>query len=327
VGLFGAVGNGLSGLFGDGFAEKAAMANAILNDDNETAARIAGQRGKERAAAQLQAQLVGALRNKGMSDNDIAIILANPDKFSEAFSSRFQTRGVDEGSSVYTPNLNGGAAMFTAPKIQKEGADVIQTQPLNVQLPPPSLFSPGQGGTPAASAPADGNPNFQVTTPTRLNGLRSQAEQYADSVAQKGTKAWGDAVRDYTMKGYGPTAQEMLGQRLDSQQAIAEGHDTTRRYATDHPARGQERARSAAPRPHPPTPTTVIGGIMAKQAAGEPLSASELNTLKEYRTRYKPQIGAVQVTPNEPVAHGPHGQKLVVRNGKWVDAATGQPVQ
>jgi hypothetical protein len=327
MGLFGAVGNGLSGLFGDGFTEKAAMANAILNDDNEAAARIAGQRNKERAAAQLQAQLVGALRNKGMSDDDIAVILANPDKFSEAYSSRFQTRGVDEGSSVYTPNLNGGAAMFTAPKIQKEGADVMQTPPLNVQLPPPSLFNSGQGGDPLAHLPlADGsNPNFQqVTMPSRISGLRTEAEQYADSIAQRGTKEWGSAVRDYSMKAYGPSAQGMQGQRLDTQRDIASGHDTARRYAVDHPAK---RGGRAAPQPKPPTPTTVIGSIMDKQARGQPLSSAEQNTLKEYRTHYKPQHGAVEVTPNEPVAHGPNGQKLVVRNGRWVDAATGQPVQ
>jgi hypothetical protein len=30
---------------------------------------------------------------------------------------------------------------------------------------------------------------------------------------------------------------------------------------------------------------------------------------------------------NEPVAVGPKGQKIVVRGGRWVDAATGKPVQ
>jgi hypothetical protein len=71
----------------------------------------------------------------------------------------------------------------------------------------------------------------------------------------------------------------------------------------------------------------VVGAIMDKQARGEALTPSEENTLRDYRTHYKPQRGAVQISPNEPVAHGPNGQKLVVRDGKWVDAATGRPVQ
>jgi hypothetical protein len=36
---------------------------------------------------------------------------------------------------------------------------------------------------------------------------------------------------------------------------------------------------------------------------------------------------AASATPAVPTATGPNGHKIVVQNGRWVDAQTGQPVQ
>lgn len=238
MGLFDAIGNGLTGLFGEGFADRAARAGAFLDGDYGTASKISSGMAEQRAAREQASRFVEALRAKGMPDEDIRIIMANPEKFSESFSSRFQTRGVDEGSSVMTPNLNGSRELFTAPKTFKEGADVMQTPAGNRLLPPASVMGQQDGDhLPGQSLP-NANPNFNVSKPgasgpTKFEGLRTEAEQYADSIAERGSKEWGAAVKDHVMKAYGPSAQSMLGQRLDTQEEIAQLRDGTTRRGQD----------------------------------------------------------------------------------------------
>lgn len=238
MGLFGAIGNGLSGLFGEGFADAAARAGALVNGDYAGAARITESMDARKAAKQQAATLTAALRAKGLSDDDIAIVMANPGKFAEEYASRFQTRSIDEGSTVRTPNLDGSAAIFTAPKTFKEGADVMQTPAQNRMLPTPPAFGGHEDGDhlPGQSL-EDANPYFDVSRgggqPRNFAGLRTEAEQYADSIAQRGTSDWGSAVKDYTMKAYGPSAQAMLGDRLDTQRDIASMRNETTQRGQD----------------------------------------------------------------------------------------------
>jgi hypothetical protein len=259
------------------------------------------------------ADYINALVARGMDPSEAQILAADPAEMAKHFGTRFDAATVDEGSSRYVPNFDGTTNVFTAPKTFTHGADVVQ-------MPGSQTVAPDFTGVSAIPQPLGG--------PVSVPGLRTDSEQYADSVAPRGTPEWTNAVQDYGLKAYGPSAAGMQQDRLANSLTIAQGHDRTSaantRYRVDHPAPGRGRQ---APAPKPPTPTTVVGAIMDKQARGEALTPSEMNTLRDYRTHYKPQRGAVQISPNEPVAHGPNGQKLVVRDGKWVDAATGKPVQ
>jgi hypothetical protein len=277
------------------------------------------QRQKNAREDQQTAQYVQALVARGVDPNDAVIMAADPAEMAKHFGTRYDAATVDEGSSRYVPNLNGTTNVFTAPKTFQNKADVVQmpgsqsllgdTSALGLGLPQP------------------------VGAPASIPGLRTEGEQFAASVGlQPGTPAYNDAIQNYELKAYGPNAQDMLGQRLKSQQALAAGHDATsaannirstqtsasnNRYSVDRRVGGGRG-------PHAPTPSTVIGGIMAKQASGQPLTPSEQNTLREYRTHYKPQRGAVQISPNEAMAHDAHGRPMVVRGGKWVYTDTGE---
>lgn len=168
-------------------------------------------------------------------------------------------------------------------------------------------------------------------------------EAYASSLGlTPGTPEYYDAIKEYRA---GTWNNEGVAGRLTVQQPRLDQSNTNNlrttgtsrdnnirsnatsrannHYSVDHRGTGGHGPLGSKP----PTPTTVIGGIMDKQARGEPLTASEQSTLKDYRTHYKPQRGAPQIGPNEAVAHGPNGQTLIVRNGQWIDAATGKPVK
>jgi hypothetical protein len=300
VGLFNAFENGLKGLFGEGFADRAARAMALEGGDFDAAARISKQMEDRQAAKAQTLAVTQALRAQGVPDDQIAIMLTNPDKLGEYYNSRFQPATVDEGSTRVVPNLNGSQTMFTAPKTFQHGADIVQTPLRSSVLGVPSATVPemGQPMGPPAYDPAKHLPDSDpaVIGAARISGLRTDAEQYADSIASRGTPEWGAAVKDYTLKAYGPSASAMLGQKLSTQEAIAAGRNATseanNRYRVDHPA---SRAPGRQPQPKPPTPTTVIGGIMHKQANGEALTPSEAETLREYRTHNRAQPGAPTV--------------------------------
>jgi len=73
-----------------------------------------------------------------------------------------------------------------------------------------------------------------------------------------------------------------------------------------------------------PSPGSVIGAIMEKQAAGQPLSRAEQRTLDEHRAAARGRRGrggrGAARGGNEPTARGPDGRRYVVRNGQWVPA-------
>jgi hypothetical protein len=266
-------------------------------------------RAKKRDADEQTAQYVQALVARGMNPDEAVIMAADPTEMAKHLGTHFDAATVDEGSSRYVPNMNGTANVFTAPKTFQHGADVVQMP--GSQTVAPNFSSLGTMGVPQPLGDANSIP-----------GLRTDAEQYAGSIATPGTPAYNTAIQDYTLKGEGPTAFDYKGQlqaaRLANARTIAEGRNATSaantRYRVDH------QRPSAGTQPHPPTPSTVIGGIMDKQASGQPLTPAEVNTLRDYRQHYKPQRGAVQISGNEPVATDAHGNKLVVRNGQWVPA-------
>lgn len=133
-------------------------------------------------------RIASILMRQGMSADEAELAALNAGKLGEEYNSRFRTRDVAPGHSVQTPDLGGAEpGVWTAPEVFKEGADLVRVDP-----------QAGEG----AQLPSLGSPGV-----TRINGLRSDAEQYADSLGhRRGTRDWGRAVRDFALKSYGPSA-------------------------------------------------------------------------------------------------------------------------
>lgn len=291
--------SGVQKLLGDDFGDRAARALAISKGDYSAAAKISADLGKTKAARAAREGLTASLRKQGMSDDEISIVLANPEKFSENYSSRFATRNVDEGSSVYTPGLNGGAQVFTAPKYFQHDADVGAAPPQMRQM--PGTF--GHAGR-SVQGQAQVGPPAQYTAPAmRTPQLRTRGEQFGDSIAERGTPAWNEAVENHGLRAYGPNAQEMLGQRLTTQRDLG--------YY-----RGAVSERN----------NIRTTGTSAANNRRSTATSRDNNVRNNETTRgsYSYQNGGGR---REAVAVGPDGRRIVVRNGKWVDAQTGQPVQ
>ena len=294
-------------------AANAPVASALIDGDYAGAARLRSVADDQATAVAKskhddaeEQQFTAALRANGVPENQIPILLANRKAVGEQYATRYATRTVDEGSSVRTPNMDGSASVFTAPKTFKEGADVIQSAPGQSSLPVPM-------GNPLARAPMigdgaapDGNSSFSVSYPTRLMGLRSEAEQYADTVAKHGTTEWGQAVKDYVLKGNGPTAidhsQALLDDRLDTSRRNTDVRAGVSRRGQDFSH--QDRQRGFDVRTH-----------------GQDLTDSRVRGSAAYQGRGGRGGGSAAV------AVSPDGHRIVVQNGRWVDAQTGQPVQ
>lgn len=118
----------------------------------------------------------------------------------------------------------------------------------------------------------------------------TDAEAYAKAAgAMPGTPEYRDALSDYLLKGYGPTAmlsREDLERVRNSGRATLEGMRQRNRLTL----RGQPNWRDLHPRVAP------------------------------YRRGAKSAGSGATAT-------GPNGQKIVVKDGRWVDAQTGAPVQ
>jgi hypothetical protein len=78
---------------------------------------------------------------------------------------------------------------------------------------------------------------------------------------------------------------EADNRRADANQSSLQGYREGRLKQL-----GSPRPRQSTNRPA--TPSTVIGGIMQKQASGQPLTASEQQTLAEYRASQHPGRGS-----------------------------------
>lgn len=179
---------------------------------NNAYSEYAQQQRKAAIEAAQQQQYVAALVARGMEPSLALIMAADPSEMAKHIGTRFDAQRVDEGSSVYTPNLDGTANVFTAPKTFKEGADVTQMPASQATAPIP---------------PVPGLPPVTIGAPQQVPGLRSPALQYADEIAQRGTQEWRNAVRDFTLKGYGPSANNMQSERLGTQRDIAYHRDAT----------------------------------------------------------------------------------------------------
>jgi hypothetical protein len=162
-------------------------------------------------------------------------------------------------------------------------------------------------------------------------------EQYARAQGLKpGTAEYRAALQDYVLRGQGPTAYEnrermegveqgnrvqLEGVRQGGRVAL-EGVRQGNRVALEGVRQGnRESLVDKRERAKPPSPNSVIGKIMAKVAAGQPLSKGEQKLYDEWQAKQSKGsgrgrgggAGAVIVNPKT-------GQRLRLVNGKWVPA-------
>lgn len=104
--LFDAIGNGISGLFGEGFGDRAARAIAIGNGDAGTAAAIT-QNMRKRKQEEAAMQQISAVIDSDptlASPQDKAYAMANPEEYIKAYMTRFESRQYGPGGgSLMTP--------------------------------------------------------------------------------------------------------------------------------------------------------------------------------------------------------------------------------
>jgi hypothetical protein len=254
------------------------------------------RRQQEAADAQTQ-QNYQALIARGMNPNDALIMAQNPAELAKHLGTHFDQKVLNQGDTLATPDYNGSIQTYTAPDIQRNGADVVQT--------------PGvQGVTPPFSALPVGTPQT-IGAPAPIPGLRTDAEQYAASTgAQPGSPEYLRAMQDYTLKAKGPTAfgfdQTLQTQRLGTQRDIAYHHDAT------SAANNQRSTSTSSANNIRSTGQSNINNLRSTSTSAA--NAQLTNDTRLQTARH------VRALPNEPVATDAHGNKLVVRNGQWVPA-------
>jgi hypothetical protein len=153
----------------------------------------------------------------------------------------------------------------------------------------------------------------------------SPAEQYAAARGfVPGTDDYKKEVQDYLLKGYSdPAMLNRLGlidhhyDRSDAQ--LGERLAVTRRG--QDLTHGDRRASIAQSNTNNvrSTSTSAANNIRTTTTSANNNAATNQTRIQTARH--------VNHASDGPVAVGPNGQKIVVRGGRWVDAATGQPVQ
>lgn len=197
MGLFQTIGSGLSGLFGEGFADRAAMAGALINGDYGAAAQIKAMQAKRKQdEADAAIEHEGAMKayayfkSQGMDDNAAITLAADPKVRAQFVADKLKPQQFGAaGGSVHDPitgkdfmapsrhefqgtvfDVGGGPAGQQAPVTpQHEGVQWITPQPGTTAFGVNSFSGLPMGAPQAPEAQA---PPPQA--PVR-NDLRSQA--------------------------------------------------------------------------------------------------------------------------------------------------------
>ncbi len=275
-------------------------------------------RKEQEAAFQDHNRIVGSLMRMGMTADEAEVAALNTQKLGEEYNSRFRTRDAAEGHSIRTPNMNGTERVWTAPKTFQHGADVQI-------LDPQSLGSGGMGDSSSMLPPLPSVLPPMMTGSQRAAGsrgfsMRTEAEQYADTIAKRGTLEWGTAVRDFILKGDGPTA---YGYRDDLQdQRIASDNRNTDVRANASIA-SSERAAGASRYNRDNTPVSRVvnerGEVVLTYANGR------VQTLRNSRPIPTTRNGGRRagragggVAEGTVIRNPTTGQTMVRRGGQWV---------
>jgi hypothetical protein len=345
-------------------------AQAILHGDYASAqqynlqsragmARIQDQNAKRQLEQAHDLAIYSAMRHSGLSRDDAMLAMSNTDEFGKNYNTRFRTDDVAEGHVRYQPNLDGSASRMAVPKMVQHEGDFAFVSPPDGAAPPangfrssagPPPMSDGQAAAAMGSPPAPamrggppmlppGSPSapFLSAPPAIISGagsLRTAAEQYADTLYQRGTPQWRSAVQDAMLKANGPTAfrqdQQLQGARLDVQmrgQNIDQGNNM-RTNATS--AANNTRSTNASMANRNATPAAIGVDANGNQVITYPnnrvVQTHGIRPVSSAARRGRQGGGAGGATEGA-TATGPGGHKIIVRGGRWVDAQSGAPVQ
>jgi hypothetical protein len=217
------------------------------------------ERRKSRAELAEHNRIVGAMIQQGMTPEQAELAAIDADSFSTEYNTRFRSGDMTAGSTHVTRHLDGTQETYRAPQTFQHGGSILN---MDYQNQPP--VSDTAGGLRNY-----GNGLFQMPT---------QAEQHANALGQvPGSDSWVTSVQDAELGAQGPTAVRMQGNRLAAQRR---GQDMTDKRVRDGWARPPAQKPAAAP-----SPNSVLGGIMAKVARGEPLSTGEQSLYDRYNAR------------------------------------------
>lgn len=247
-------------------------------------------------------QITGALKSRyGYSDAALS-------RLSQSLAPAMQWKQRNPGAP-FTGEVSVGAPPDAAP--------VAASRP---GLPRMPLGAPMMGAAPLANVVGAGS-------------LRTDAEQYADTLYPRGTREWRGAVQDAMLKANGPTAfgqdQQLQGQRLSVQmrgQDIDQGNNIR---TNDTSAANNTRSTNASMSNNRNRPAAVgvdpQGNSVIIYPDNRVVDTHGIRPISSAARRGR-QGGGAGGSSEGAVAVGPNGHKIVVRGGRWVDPVTGQPV-
>ena len=186
----------------------------------------------------------------------------------------------------------------------------------------PEIRSAGRS---VISVPFEGQPSVLYSDPT-------DAARYAEQLGlTPDDPGYASAVQDYALRSYGPTAIGARSALEDQRQGDRVGLEGVRQqhraalrgmptYGNLHPAnRGGGGGSGTAP---PMTMSRVIAPILAKKAAGQPLTAFEQQALDYYRR--PPGGGRRGGGEGQPVKVASPAQAAKLPPGTWFETPQGQ---
>lgn len=144
------------------------------------------------------------------------------------------------------------------------------------------------------------------------------AESYAGALGyEEGTPDYTTALRDYVLRGSGPSATAFRSDLEDQRQGNRVALKGVPTYSQLNPRAPTGAGGRGAP-PRAPTMAGTMAPILAKVAKGQPLTPAEEKAWSMYRPGRRAGAGGGRGVTEGATATGPNGQKLVRRGGQWI---------
>lgn len=149
------------------------------------------------------------------------------------------------------------------------------------------------------------------------------AQSYAAALGyEQGTPDYTTALRDYVLRGSGPSATAFRSDLEDQRQGNRVALKVVPTYSQLNPRAPVAGGGRGGTSPRAPTMAGTMAGtmapILAKVAKGQPLTPAEEKAWSMYRPPSRGRGGGGAAVAEGATATGPNGQKLVRRGGAWV---------